>query len=319
MPNIKSAKKRVAVTEKKNTQNKMIKSAVKTAVKKYNALLAAGDLAEAEKLLPETVSVIDSAVSKGILHKNNAANKKSALAKNLNAAKAAAEKAAAEEKAAAKEAKEEAKAAPAAEPVAEEKTRAKLFTSRNIAWFAVLLALTVVLQIWGSAIRIGANTVNFSLIPVVLAAILLGPVAGAVMGFASAVVILIYVVLGTEPLSFMMFQDHPFITVALILIKTTAAGLVAGVLYKVLERKNPYLATVVAAGAAPVVNTGLYILGALLMSDTIAASGFADGMSVIYFLVVVAAGVNFLIEFAVNMVESPAIYSVIRVVRKRSY
>ena len=123
MPNIKSAKKRVAVTEKKNTQNKMIKSAVKTAVKKYNALLAAGDLAGAEKLLPETVSVIDSAVSKGILHKNNAANKKSALAKNLNAAKAAAEKAAAEEKAAAKEAKEEAKAAPAAEPVAEEKPK----------------------------------------------------------------------------------------------------------------------------------------------------------------------------------------------------
>ena len=119
MPNIKSAKKRVAVTEKKNTQNKMIKSAVKTAVKKYNALLAAGDLA-----VPETVSVIDSAVSKGILHKNNAANKKSALAKNLNSAKAAAEKAAAEEKAAAKEeAKEEAKAAPAAEPVAEEKPK----------------------------------------------------------------------------------------------------------------------------------------------------------------------------------------------------
>lgn len=89
MPNIKSAKKRVVVTEKKNTQNKMIKSAVKTAIKKYNAVLAAGDAAEAEKLLPETVSVIDSAVSKGILHKNNAANKKSALAKRLNALKAA--------------------------------------------------------------------------------------------------------------------------------------------------------------------------------------------------------------------------------------
>lgn len=132
MPNIKSAKKRVAVTEKKNTQNKMIKSAVKTAIKKYNAVLAAGDIAEAEKLLPETVSAIDSAASKGILHKNNAANKKSALAKNLNAAKAAAEKAAAEEKKAAaeekkaaakEEPKEEVKAAPAAEPVAEEKPK----------------------------------------------------------------------------------------------------------------------------------------------------------------------------------------------------
>ena len=124
MPNIKSAKKRVAVTEKKNTQNKMIKSAVKTAIKKYNAALAAGDVAEAEKLLPETVSIIDSAASKGILHKNNAANKKSALAKNLNAAKAAADKAAAEAKAEVKEEpKEEVKAAPAAEPAAEEKPK----------------------------------------------------------------------------------------------------------------------------------------------------------------------------------------------------
>lgn len=124
MPNIKSAKKRVLVTEKKNSQNKMIKSAVKTAIKKYNAVLAAGDFAEAEKLLSETSSVIDSAASKGILHKNNAANKKSALAKNLNAAKAAAEKAAAQPQEEVKEeAPAEVKEAPAAEPVAEEKPK----------------------------------------------------------------------------------------------------------------------------------------------------------------------------------------------------
>ena len=115
MPNIKSAKKRVAVTEKKNSQNKMIKSAVKTAIKKYYAVLAAGDVAEAEKLLPETVSVIDSAVSKGILHKNNAANKKSAMAKNLNAAKTAPA-----DTAAAVKAEEE---VPAEEPIAEEKPK----------------------------------------------------------------------------------------------------------------------------------------------------------------------------------------------------
>ena len=91
MPNIKSAKKRVAVIEKKTSQNKMIKSSVKTAIKKFNAALAAGDAETAEKLLPETVSAIDSAASKGIIHKNNAANKKSALAKKLNALKASAE------------------------------------------------------------------------------------------------------------------------------------------------------------------------------------------------------------------------------------
>ena len=119
MPNIKSAKKRVVVTEKKNSQNKMIKTSVKTAIKKFNAALAAGDVETAEKLLPETVSVIDSAASKGIFHKNNAANKKSALAKNLNALKAN------PQAATPAEVVEE---APAAEPVAEakpKKTRSK--------------------------------------------------------------------------------------------------------------------------------------------------------------------------------------------------
>ncbi len=83
MPNIKSAKKRVLVTEKKTLENKAIKSALKTQIKKFLAAVNAGDKELAEKLLPETVSAIDSAVSKGILHKNNAANKKAKLAKKL--------------------------------------------------------------------------------------------------------------------------------------------------------------------------------------------------------------------------------------------
>ncbi len=119
MPNIKSAKKRVNVTEKKNSQNKMIKSAVKTAIRKFIAAVDAGDFDAAEKLLPGVSSVIDSAASKGILHKNNAANKKSALAKRLNAAKAAAQEAAP----AAEEAPAAAPAAPAVEEAPAEKPK----------------------------------------------------------------------------------------------------------------------------------------------------------------------------------------------------
>lgn len=83
MPNIKSAKKRVLVTEKKSQQNKAIKSALKTTIKKFLAAVNAGDKDTANALYPETVSAIDSAVTKGILHKNNAANKKAKLAKKL--------------------------------------------------------------------------------------------------------------------------------------------------------------------------------------------------------------------------------------------
>jgi len=85
MPNIKSAKKRVLVTEKKTARNKAIKSEVKTEIKKFLALVESGDKAAATAKFPVTCSVIDSAVSKGVLKKNTAGNKKSGLAKKLNA------------------------------------------------------------------------------------------------------------------------------------------------------------------------------------------------------------------------------------------
>ena len=65
MPNIKSAKKRVLVNEKKNSVNKNNKSEVKTAIKKLNDVIDAGNYEEAVKLYPETASVIDSSVNKG--------------------------------------------------------------------------------------------------------------------------------------------------------------------------------------------------------------------------------------------------------------
>ena len=85
MPNIKSAEKRVLVTEKKTMENKAIKSALKTQIKKFLVAVEAGNKEQATALYPETVSAIDSAVTKGILHKNNAANKKAKLAKKLAA------------------------------------------------------------------------------------------------------------------------------------------------------------------------------------------------------------------------------------------
>ena len=88
MPNIKSAKKRVLVSAKKTLVNKDNKSEVKTAIKKLNAVIESGNYEEAMKLSPETASVIDSSVSKGVYHKNTAANKKSGLRKRINALKA---------------------------------------------------------------------------------------------------------------------------------------------------------------------------------------------------------------------------------------
>ena len=85
MPNIKSAKKRVLVTDTKTLQNQMFKTSMKTTIKKYEAALAAGDKALASETYKAAVKKIDKAVAKGILHKNNAARKKSQFTAKLNA------------------------------------------------------------------------------------------------------------------------------------------------------------------------------------------------------------------------------------------
>ena len=87
MPNIKSAMKRVKVSKKKNPRNRMVKSGVKTAVKKYQAALVEG-AAPAGAQLSATTSAIDKAVSKGVMHKNTANRKKARLAKALAKANA---------------------------------------------------------------------------------------------------------------------------------------------------------------------------------------------------------------------------------------
>ena len=88
MPNIKSAKKRVKIIEKKTLRNNMIKTGYKSAVKKFEEAIAAGNLEEAKTLFSEATKKIDQACTKGVIVKNTAARKKSSLSKKLNAAMA---------------------------------------------------------------------------------------------------------------------------------------------------------------------------------------------------------------------------------------
>ncbi len=85
MPNIKSAKKRVLLSEARNARNKAERSALKTTLKKFDAAVTEGNRTEAEGAYKVAVKTVDKAVAKGILHKNNAAHKKSALTLKLNA------------------------------------------------------------------------------------------------------------------------------------------------------------------------------------------------------------------------------------------
>lgn len=87
MPNIKSAIKRVNINKKKNLENKITKSQINTAVRKFEDAINAKDVELATKLYAEAVSVIDSAAGKKVIHKNTASRKKSRLAVKLNTIK----------------------------------------------------------------------------------------------------------------------------------------------------------------------------------------------------------------------------------------
>lgn len=184
---------------------------------------------------------------------------------------------------------------------------------------AILLAVVVVLQCFLGSIRVGATSFSVVLVPIVVGAIILGPAAGAFLGFAFGLVVLIYGITGQDAFTNLLFQVHPVFTSIICLGKGVAAGWGAGMLYKLLEKISPFLASVAAAASAPVLNTGLFILGGLtLVRGTLEANLAAFGAdSVVVFLVIGCAGVNFLVEFLVNLVLSPAIYRIVTVVKHK--
>jgi small subunit ribosomal protein S20 len=88
LANSRSAIKRISIAERNRSRNVAIKSSVKTAVKKFEKTLDTGDLEASQVAFKNAVSALDKGVSKGVIHKNTAARKKSRLAAKINAAQA---------------------------------------------------------------------------------------------------------------------------------------------------------------------------------------------------------------------------------------
>ncbi len=86
MANIKSQIKRVKTNEKRRMRNKSVRSSVRTAVRKFRAAVEAGNPEEAAELQRAAARALDKAASKGVIHKNQAANRKSAMAKRIHSA-----------------------------------------------------------------------------------------------------------------------------------------------------------------------------------------------------------------------------------------
>lgn len=187
----------------------------------------------------------------------------------------------------------------------------------RMAELAILTAIVAALQLTGAAIRFGATSVSLVLIPIVLGAIIVGPTAGAWLGFEFGLIVYLMGVSGMDLFTFLLFTDHPVATAAICLGKGTLAGWCAGLLYRALGKKWPVAAVFAASALAPVVNTGLFILGALLVQDTLKANFVAEGSTVLYFLIIGCAGLNFIFEFVLDLVVSPALCRIVNAVKKQ--
>jgi uncharacterized membrane protein len=181
---------------------------------------------------------------------------------------------------------------------------------------AILIALIIVMQSIGASIKVGPTSISLVLIPIALGGMLIGPGAGALLGLIFGIMTLMAGITGQDAFTQILFQDHPLLTSLICLGKGTAAGFGAGLVYKLVSKKNSVVAGFLAAAAAPILNTGLFILGALTVSDTLSANFVAEGTTVVYFLVIGCAGLNFILEFLVNLLVSPGLNLVVNVVTK---
>ena len=191
----------------------------------------------------------------------------------------------------------------------------KRISTRTLTGLALFTAIVFVLQFFGAAIRFGAFSISLVLIPIVVGAALYGPWAGARLGFVFCLVVL----LSGDAAPFLAV--NPLGTVLTVLVKGTASGFCAGLIYRALEKVNGWLAAIAAAVTAPVVNTGIFLLGCLLFFlPTITEWGKAAGFeNVGLYMVTAFVGLNFLFELAVNLILSPVIVRLVKLGRQNRH
>ncbi len=179
------------------------------------------------------------------------------------------------------------------------------FSTQKMVFAAIMTALVVVLQ--SIPIPLGGTVLNLSLIPIVIGAAVCGVAVGGWLGFVSGMVILIS---GQAGFFIAIHQLGTFVTV---LVKGTASGLAAGLVYKLLERLNRYLAIIVAAICCPITNTGIFLAGCrLFFWDALTELG--NGNAFVY-VITVMVGWNFVAEFAANIICAPVIRRVLDAVK----
>lgn len=181
--------------------------------------------------------------------------------------------------------------------------------TQKIVGIGLFTAIVVALQLLAASIKFGPFSITLVLAPIVIGAALYGVGAGAWLGAAFGVSVLI----SGDAAAFMTI--NPAGTIITVLLKGMLAGLVAGLIYKALEKTNKTVAVVLAGIACPIVNTGIFLAGCYLffqewLVSVFGTTGFAT-------VVTGLVSVNFAVELGINMVLASVIVRIIDIGKKQ--
>ena len=176
--------------------------------------------------------------------------------------------------------------------------------TKAIVGIGVLTAIVIVLQAMAISIRFGIFSITLVLTPLVVGAALYGWKAGAFLGTVFGIVVLL-----TDAGVFLAINIPG--TIITCIAKGALAGIAAGLVYIALAKKNQYLAVLAAGIVAPIVNTGVFLIGCrLFFFDTIKT--WAGDQNVYAYMLVGFVGLNFVVEMIVNMVLSTATLRIVK-------
>jgi len=181
---------------------------------------------------------------------------------------------------------------------------------KRITGIAVFAALVIVLQLFSNYVQFGPVSITLSLIPIVVGAIIYGPLAGFALGCVSGLLVFV------APATISLFWPYGIVTTFFVcVLKMGLAGLSAGWIYKLLVNKNKKFAVTLASISVPIINTGLFAIAALVFYADLLAEFNTEGQNTIAYLFFTFIGFNFLIEFAVNSGLSPVVLRLVNMTK----
>ncbi len=196
--------------------------------------------------------------------------------------------------------------------------------TRRMTEIGFLIALIVVLQtISALLVKFGFFSISLTLVPIVIGGFLMGPATGALLGGVFGVITFLFCAVGLDGGGAILFAANPFLCGVICLVKAILAGWLAALLYRFARKKNDpdvrpkrFIAfSALSAGLCPFVNTLIFCLGMTLFFKDVLYS-WAGDTDVAYYMLTGLVGVNFLIEFCINVVLCPLLVRNLRKSRR---